>query len=678
MPTFELEKSGKTYEVEAPDQAAALAALPQIESGATAKTKPESGKLERIGQGLMDPIYGAAQIGARMTEPGEELGGLVMGNESERAQQKQQTLSTVDTMVKEREKGIQAKRPAAKRGTTDWLRVGGSVPTTMALAPPVLGGIPGAVVGGAMGAMIQPETDTEHFGSEKAKSAAVGAVLGGVIGAGAKAAGAGVRAFGEYLAREYPENVMTQAVQKILKRMGQDEKAGGPTAQSALDLINEANQIGPRVSHKPMTLADVGGENVKALAGNVSRQPGESRNVATQFLNSRDEEAAKRLSADITRYVHGGDSMFRTTEALLQGRSAAARPAYEVAMDPARVVDSPRLREFLADPTVRQGIPAGIESQRLEALAAGEPFNPVSAMVDESGSLRGIPNMRTLDAVKRGMDAQIEADRDAITGRLSQRGTMLNRVRAEFVNELDKLNPDYARARAVWGGYSSSLDSLNAGRVALRSSPDEIAAEIADLTPANQEFYRLGVADAIRERLMKTGFSGDDAKAIIKNPWMRDQLRPIFRTPADFDAFVNSVTAESRMFATRQKVIGGSQTAERVAEDTSSENAMAAHGMHMAEQVGTGKWMSAVKTAVRMWRDRQDRAGNPRLNEQIARILFETPIDPAGELGQRLTGQFAGPQRVNRLGTAADVTGQASRVLAPGAGSALGQPTGGP
>src|SRR6202035_4766930 len=179
----------------------------------------------------------------------------------------------------------------------------------------------------------------------------------------------------------------------------------------------------------------------------------------------------------------------------------------------------------------------------------------------------------------------------------------------------------------------------------------------------------------IRERLMKTGLAGDEAKAIIKNPWMRDQLKPIFRTPADFDAFVNSVTAESRMFTTRQKGLGGSQTAERLAEDTSSENAMAAHGMNMAGQMATGKWHRAAHTAIRMWRDRQDRAGNPKLNEQVARILFETPIDPAGEVGQRLTGQFTGPQGVNRLGTAADIVGNAPNVLAPGAGSALSQPT---
>jgi hypothetical protein len=50
MPTFELEKGGKTYEVEAPDQAAALSALPKIEAGGLGggAGKPERGVVDKL------------------------------------------------------------------------------------------------------------------------------------------------------------------------------------------------------------------------------------------------------------------------------------------------------------------------------------------------------------------------------------------------------------------------------------------------------------------------------------------------------------------------------------------------------------------------------------------------------------------------------------------------------
>jgi hypothetical protein len=646
-----------------------------MKSYSASMPKP-SGKLERLGQGFMDPIYGAAQLGSRLTEPGEEIGAAMLGKTDELEVQRKGRQETIDKTIKEREQAIQAKRPAADRGSTDWLRVGGSLPSTMALSPGTgLGGIPGAVVSGAVGAAIQPTTDTEHFGREKAISAAGGGLLGGLIGVGEKAAGAGVRAFGSYLAREYPENVMTQAVQKILKRMGQDEAAGGPTAQHALDLINEADRAG-----KPMTLADVGGENVRAMAGNVSRQPGESRNVATQFLNERDAGAGQRLNADITNYVHGGESMQRTTQAMLAARSETGRPAWNAVREMDGVW-SPRLQEFIEDPSLRAGMARGYEIERLESLAERRPFDPTQMGVDldAQGNIQMIraPNMRVLHMGKMGLDAMIADERNEITGRLSQRGVALDRVRRAYLQEIDGLDRQgtYRNARALWEGPSASMDAIRAGRGIFTSSPDEIAHEFGAMSPANQEFYRLGVADMVRERLMKTGFSGNDAAAIIKNPWMRAQLQPIFRSQADFDAFVSGVANEGRMFGTRAETLGGPQTAKRIAEDTSTENTMAAHGMHLAEQVGTAKWLSAIKTAVRMWRDRQDARGNPRLNEQIARILFQTPIEQTSELGQRLTGRFTGPQSVNRLAPVGAAVEQLSSVLAPGAGSALSQPT---
>ena len=87
------------------------------------------------------------------------------------------------------------------------------------------------------------------------------------------------------------------------------------------------------------------------------------------------------------------------------------------------------------------------------------------------------------------------------------------------------------------------------------------------MSPSEREFARIGLADLMKERLGKTGFSGDEAKSLIKNPWMRDQMKPFFKTEADFNNFVDAVTAERNMFETGRKVLGGSDTAGRVAED---------------------------------------------------------------------------------------------------------------
>jgi hypothetical protein len=474
---------------------------------------------------------------------------------------------------------------------------------------------PGGLLGKAAAAVIGGIGS--EAGGQLTNDSLLGRIIGGAAGGGLAGAGAS-----KIAAIKAGPDIPAQAASKVAQRFEQDVKGGGLTAQDAITRVNDAAAKG-----KPMTLADVGGENVKGLAGNVARQPGESRNIASQFLNQRDEGAAARLGQDISKYISGGPSMHKTTEDLIRARSKAANPLYEVAMA-APIPETPQIKLFLADPTVKKGMAAGIESQRLEALAAGLPYKP-----SPPGA-----NMRTLDAVKRGLDAMIDGERDAITGRLSQRGVMLDRVRRSYVDELDKMNPEYAKARAAWAGPSQSLDAVRQGRTLFQRSPEEIAAEFGGLGAGNQEFYRLGVADAIRERMAKTGLSGDEAKSLIKNQWMRDQLKPIFRTPAEFDAFVDAVTQERQMFGTKFETLGGSQTARRLAEDQSGENMLAAGGAHIAENVATGRWLSAAKNAIRLYRDVGLRP-NPKLNEEISRILFATPIKP--DMAKQLTAPAA-------------------------------------
>lgn len=680
MPEFEITSpDGTKYRVTAPEGATEMQAMEKVR--AEHARQPEQSRLGRLGTGFMDPIYGAAQMGARMEEEGSGIGAAIAdiarpGAAAEFERDKATRIGQIDETVRKREADIQSRR--APNAGIDWYRAGGSIPSTMALSAPfmALSGLPGAIMGGGVGGVLQPVTEG-NFGTEKVKQGAIGATLGGVIGGATKAAGAGVKALGSYIAREYPENIMTQAVQKVLKRLSQDEKAGGLTAQGAIDAINEASRTG-----KPMTLADVGGENVKALAGNVARQPGESRNVATQFLDRRDLGAAQRLQADIGRFVSDGN-MRATTEGLLEARSAAGRPAY-AAVHEMQGIWSPRLQQFLDDPVVRRGMARGYEIERLQSLAQNRPFNPTQLGVDLDAQgeivMRGVPNMRVVDMGKQGLDAMIADERNEITGRLSSRGVALEQVRRAYLNEIDGLDQAgvYRNARAAWAGYSQSLDATRAGRTIFANSPDEIAAQLAQMaerSPGNLEFYRLGVADVLREKLAKAGLNGDEGKQLLKNQWVRDQLRPVFRSENDFNAFVKSVTDEIKMFDTRFQTIRGSQTAVRRAEDESAENMVSAEGAHLAGQVATGHFMSAAKTAVRLWRNAQDKRGNPKLNEQVARILFETPISETSEIGQRLTGKFPGEESINRLAGVARKVGRSGAPIAPAAGAAAGQPT---
>jgi len=276
---------------------------------------------------------------------------------------------------------------------------------------------------------------------------------------------------------------------------------------------------------------------------------------------------------------------------------------------------------------------------------------------------------------KVGLDKMVEEQRD-ITGRLSRDGVRFEKLRDAYRTAIDEADRSglYKQARAVWAGPSASIDAVKAGKALFLKVPDEIRFEFGKLEPGNAEFYRLGVADAITERLQKVGISADEAKAIVKNDWVREQLRPIFRKDSDFNEFMDAVTDEMRMYGTKQATTAGSATAQRIAEDTSGDISRMQQVGGMAKSFAEGRWITGLTELLKLKRDLGMMA-NPKLNEQIAKVLLQTPIAPGSELERRLSGTFTGPTspRISSyLATPAAALGFTGQVLSPAVGAAIG------
>lgn len=597
--------------------------------------------VEEVSRGVMDPIEGGGQLVSNLLPTPVRQGLDKLNNLV--APYSGGLIRTLppggkNEQIEQREKAIAAER-GMSADKTDWPRVVGNILSPVNYLPAIgaagrLESLGAAAAGGAIAGLTTPVTDAKNYFLKKDVQTGIGALIGGVFGAAGAAVSKGVEKLGEYIANKNPEALENDAVKVILRRMAQDAKSGGPTATQAIELAN--------ASGKPMTLADQGGPGLKGLAGSLARKPGEASSLIRNFLTKRDNEAAERLSADIANYVHGGQTAHQATEMLLQSRSAEARPAYNDAFA-LQGVWSPRLEDFLQDPVIRSGLARGYELERLLALAEDRPITAtqLGVDIDTQGNIKLLdkPNMRLLDMAKQGLDAMIEEARDPITGRLSKYGVALDKVRRTYRDELDSLDKSgvYRKAREKWAGYSASLDAIKLGRSALhpQRSPEENAAELVGMSESNREFVRLGIADLLRERLAKTGFHGDEAKQLIKNPWMRDQLRPFFKSTAEFDKFVDAVSAETKMFETGRTLVGGSQSAERIAEDMSGETAI--KGTGLAIDLLRGHYFRSAVNAWRMYRDLGLKQ-NPEFNEKIAQIIFSTPLEAESRVGRKLTG----------------------------------------
>jgi hypothetical protein len=637
-----------------------------------------------IGTGMMDPVEGGGQLIANIlparVERGlnelnnllaEHSGGLIRklpeGGKNEQMQQ--------------REAEIQKQR--GSNTSMDWARFAGNILSPInyiggLVGPEVKAGMSmlekgvvaaerGEIAGATAGAM-QPATQKGGYGHEKAMQIGEGAVAGGLLSGAMAGAGAGVNKLGEFVARNYPDNVLSTAVQAVLKRISQDQKSGGPTAAQAIQLLNAAKEgpWGPKPDAKPLGLIDVTGEATQGLGGRVARQPGEGRNRARSFLEKRDEKADERLSRDIATRIFGGPTMHQASEALLQARSAVARPLYQDA-HALQGIWSPRLEQFLQDPVIKAGLARGYNIERQWALAEDRAItsHQLGVELDTEGNIKMLdkPNMLLLDMGKQGLDAMIADAR--VNGRLTKEGVALSKVRDAYVKTIDDLDTTgaYKKARAAWAGYSQSLDSIELGRNVLKLSPEENAAEIAKLSEPNKEFYRLGVADMLKERLLKAGLDGDEAKALIKNKWMREQLRPAFRSGEDFDQFVDAVTQERGMFKTKGKILGGPATAERLAEDTAPLEAAASMGKAV-KQAANKQLFDAAKTTFQLLHDMAIKP-NEELNGKIAEILFTSDL-PSGVQDLLMRGaQGGGLPKRNPASNMAEVLRMSGAGMAP-------------
>lgn len=304
-----------------------------------------------IPHGLMDLVYGGAQVGARTSAmpPDVAIYAPQSAPDPER-------IKEVDEATKKRAEEI-AKEPGQKtHPRAAWLGdIGGQIIGTAPLFAP-LGGLPsmgarvvGAAVPGSITALMEPTTG--DFATEKPKQVVTGTIgamagepVGEVIGKGIRW---GMREIGDVFrdpatvaarkAAAKEADVTGKAGKRISQTVAEGERGGGPTAKDILQDIEEA-----RRTNQPYTLADAGPTETERLAGTAYRSPGGGATQIKTFQKGRTTqfgEGTPRRTAQTQRLaeqVHqsfGTESAKKAGERLATERSAVAKPLYDKAYE---------------------------------------------------------------------------------------------------------------------------------------------------------------------------------------------------------------------------------------------------------------------------------------------------------------------------------------------------------
>lgn len=138
-------------------------------------------------------------------------------------------------------------------------------------------------------------------------------------------------------------------------------------------------------------------------------------------------------------------------------------------------------------------------------------------------------------------------------------------VRQPLVTELRRINPAYAAATDQFSSHSDSMEALASGRKFVLEDAEVTARDLKAMSPGDREFFRVGAARGIKDILSKTPDGADAVKRMFGSPQKRKVLEQVFADPALYKEFEERMKTEAGMFNTAKGVLGGSQTAEKLA-----------------------------------------------------------------------------------------------------------------
>lgn len=432
----------------------------------------------------------------------------------------------------------------------------------------------GAVVGAGTGAVSGAGSARP---GERGTGAVVGGTVGTVVGAGApvviRGAGTGARWLRDRLAPT-EETVTTRATQKVNRALSE---AGMTPAEV------EAKVAADRARNIPSTVANTNPALVD-LAETVAQRSGPSGRRVEETLGRQTLGSRERTYAQTREAMKPGD-FYADEQRIIQDLRDSSGPAYKAAYAVGEV-DDPMIMEMLQLPqfksawgTARQIAEADAAAAKVKAMRSGEPFDEKDFKLRdvysitrdmETGAPIGVevtgtvPDVRTLDYMKRALDAQISAGYKSDNAATVASANAYKDLRNALRDRTKEVVPEYANALNNFKGEMEILDAMRAGMNDFRKMDHEQIIRLTkDLSPSELEAFKTGVVRNIYGMIMTPSGNINAAQRVIGAPEMQAKLQPLFESPAQFNLFKSALEREAQLFQQSNRILGGAATGRR-------------------------------------------------------------------------------------------------------------------
>jgi len=406
----------------------------------------------------------------------------------------------------------------------------------------------GTAVGATTGALSGAGYATKDTGEEAVKGSIFGGALGGTVPVAIKGAGSLIR----NVLNASGVGDQPAAASRILANYLQKDNLTPNEAMAALDELR-------RIGVPNATIADLG-ENLRGLAYNAYAVSSKAKTGTQNFLESRlidqKNDVVKALADKAGLDINSNG--YERLNKLIEEQSADAKKAYPAAYS--KDVYAKDFRQFMDRDVFKKAYKEAVD----RADVRGETLPPLDVLLSD----RRVPT-DVMHQIKIGLDRVIEKETDAVTGKVTGYGRDVIQVKNDFNKLLTQKNDAYKIANEKFADSAKIQDAFQMGQKYQKLDPKEAAAKIKAFNPAEKESFRMGMMADINNRA--GDFKGGDfTRQVFKSDNQKGLVRLAFEDQAKYNDFSQFIKAMDQQSKTAKKVIGGSETAPRLA---SQENA---------------------------------------------------------------------------------------------------------
>lgn len=405
------------------------------------------------------------------------------------------------------------------------------------------------------------------YGTAEADGGVGDRALGGLLGAGAGVATAGLLdaglGLGSRIARNLsdPVNSESRRVGGVLRRALRADKVEPSDYLSRLATLPDGGL--------PFEAA---GPNLQAITEVMAQTPGPARTRITGALDARRATTPDRFRQRVQDDLGGQGDYFATLDRSIEGRRDAAKTVMEEIGDQLVTLDQNSIQALRSERSagaIRDAAANALTSADEAVRNSGADLNRLADRLLDDPSGVTI-TLRQAQDISRAL---LDAGNSAFRGGDGARGTALSGL-GRAVRENARTPErggfaEYDQWLRRYGDESSQIEALETGRRIFRNaddpSADGMSAEVLrrefnDMSETAQDMFRKGVGEAIVGRARTSRGDIGAMRDLMRSDEFADRIRIAFPKEAAFSRFMTSVGDEVNMANASNTILGNSRT----------------------------------------------------------------------------------------------------------------------